>query len=300
MTWTERRLAETYGFEVVEVGERLSGGYANDLYRVRADGADLVLRVKRPPAHEEDVAWEHELIRGLARALPEVQAPLETHGGDTSFALEDRRAWLIPFVEGRPADETREEHRLAAAAALGRLHRAAMGLDLPQRPLQAPLPELEWPPLARTPELAGAHEVIAEAREWAIGFVGGLEERELPWGVIHGDYFPGNVLVAEDARVTAILDWEEAHADWLTWDLACAAGSFCSHGDDFDRGAFRRFAAAYRAAGGPAREADDDLLEPLLRVKRVLEILRAPTDRDPRWDLQDRNVRSLAALANSA
>jgi hypothetical protein len=39
-----------------------------------------------------------------------------------------------------------------------------------------------------------------------------------------------------------------------------------------------------------------DVLLPLVRVKRILEVLRAPTDRDPRWEHQRRNLRSLANL----
>jgi hypothetical protein len=35
---------------------------------------------------------------------------------------------------------------------------------------------------------------------------------------------------------------------------------------------------------------------PLLLGKRVLEILRAPTDRHPRWDLQLQNLRAYQAL----
>jgi hypothetical protein len=36
---------------------------------------------------------------------------------------------------------------------------------------------------------------------------------------------------------------------------------------------------------------------PLIRVKRILEVLRAPTDREPRWDHQRHNLRSLEPLA---
>jgi hypothetical protein len=85
--------------------------------------------------------------------------------------------------------------------------------------------------------------------------------------------------------------------DWVTWDLASAIGAFCSAGDELDLEACRRFLAAYRAAGGIARALDDDLLVPLIRVKRILEVLRAPTDREPRWDHQRHNLRALEPLA---
>ena len=38
----------------------------------------------------------------------------------------------------------------------------------------------------------------------------------------------------------------------------------------------------------------------LVRVKLILEVLRAPTDRDPRWEQQLDNVRSLKNLEDRA
>jgi hypothetical protein len=82
-----------------------------------------------------------------------------------------------------------------------------------------------------------------------------------------------------------------------TSSLASALGSFCGVDEGLDGAASGRSVDAYRAAGGTAAPHDDDLLVPLLRVKRILEILRAPTDREPRWEHQRRNLRSLANLA---
>lgn len=288
----EDALRDAYGFSDIEIGERLEGGYANDLFRVTADGRDLVLRIKHPPISEEDTAWEHRLVSRLARALPEVQAPLPTTEGGTWFMLDDRVAWLVPFIGAAPADKTREQHRIAAARAFGRLHHAGADLDLGPRPRLEPLREIDWPPLVVPPELEPWGEVIAQGREWAIAYVARVDADRRPrTGLTHGDFFPGNVLIADD-DVLAVIDWEEAQTDWLTWDLASAAGSFCEAGD----APMQRFVSAYRAAGGTAPPADDDLLLPLLRVKRILEVLRAPTDREPRWELQERNLRSLTRL----
>jgi hypothetical protein len=41
---------------------------------------------------------------------------------------------------------------------------------------------------------------------------------------------------------------------------------------------------------------EDGLIVPLALTRRALDLLRAPTDRDPRWDLQLANVRVYAAL----
>ena len=82
--------------------------------------------------------------------------------------------------------------------------------------------------------------------------------------------------------------------------LACcthAVGTFCFAGEELDRPAARRFVAAYRDAGGTAPREEEDLLVPLMRVKRILEVLRAPADRHARWEHQRHNLRALRQLA---
>jgi hypothetical protein len=91
-------------------------------------------------------------------------------------------------------------------------------------------------------------------------------------------------------HVTALLDWEEADLDWLVWDLASSIVPFCSSADgDLDTAAMQEFLDAYRTASGRVPMAEDDLIVPL-RAKRILEVLRAPTDRHPRWDYQLANL----------
>jgi Ser/Thr protein kinase RdoA (MazF antagonist) len=290
-------LRARYGFEGVDVGERLEGGFANDLFRVVADGQVFVLRIMYSDVIEEDVVWQHRVVRSLADRLSEVQAPVAALNGETFFTLEGRAAWLIPFVDGTPADAARRDHRRQAASALGRLHRAGASLTPAPRPRLQTLAELAWPPPVVPRELEEWRADILEMREWAIDYVADLAvQRRLPTSLIHGDFFPGNVLLA-DGSVVALLDWDEANVDWLTWDLANAVGTFCSIGDTLDRTESARFVAWYREAGGTAPPDDDDLLVPLVRVRRILEVLRARTDRVPRWEHQRRNLRSLSNLA---
>jgi hypothetical protein len=72
---------------------------------------------------------------------------------------------------------------------------------------------------------------------------------------------------------------------------------FCSTTDgDLDTSAMQDFLDAYRAASGRVPAEEDDLIVPVLRVKRILEVLRAPTDRHPRWDYQLANLRAYQLL----
>ena len=286
-------IAAAYGFQRVELGERLEGGYANDLLRVDADGRALVARVKHPPVDEADLAWEHALVGRLAERLPEVLPPLATTDGRTWITVREDVVALMAFVDAAPADPA---HRGAAAEALGRLHAAGGSLDPGPRPRLRPLAELDWPDPAIPEELAAWGDVLVRERPWAIEHVARVARERAPVrGLIHGDIFPGNVLVAGGALV-ATIDWEEAQVDWLCWDVAIALGTFCARGDELDAGACQVFLARYREVGGTMPEAEDDLLERLVRVKRILEVLRAPGDRHPRWEHQLANLRSLSRL----
>ena len=84
--------------------------------------------------------------------------------------------------------------------------------------------------------------------------------------------------------MTALLDWEEARVDWPAIDVAAGVWHFAvEEGREGDR-----FLAAYVDAGG--FRLDRAMLTPLVRVKRVLEVLRAPTDRHVDWDYQFENL----------
>jgi homoserine kinase type II len=280
---------ERYDLGPIEVRKPLVGGYANDVLRVDAAGSPYVLRVKHPPIVVESIAWEHDLVGRLAERLAIVPAPIPARDGSTFF-LHDRFAvWLLPLVKGRMA---RPEDGRAAAHALATVHAAAADLALSQRPASSRLAELDWPPPLLPRRLESWLPDLEAGRAWAIRFTSGIEALAAP---IHADFFPGNLLVDGD-RATAVLDWEEARLDWPAIDLAAAVWHFCSHGLHIDEGAFRAFVHAYRSAGGIVPAEEDDLLIPLIRVKRILEVLRAPTDRHVDWDYQLDNLRSFELL----
>ncbi|HKX14276.1 MAG TPA: phosphotransferase, partial [Propionibacteriaceae bacterium] len=166
------------------------------------------------------------------------------------------------------------------------------------RPAHPRLSDLPVPPIRPMPPTFDSWlSLIAHARAETIELISRTANtRNLTVGVTHNDVFPGNVLV-RGGQVAALLDWEEADIDWLVWDLASSLGPFCSAPDgDLDVNAMQEFLDSYRGARGRVPPEEDDLIVPLLRVKRILEVLRAPTDRHPRWDYQLANLRAYQHL----
>jgi Ser/Thr protein kinase RdoA (MazF antagonist) len=289
-------VAERYGMSSPTTARRLSGGYANDVFRLDGVGPPTVLHVKHPPADGDSVDWEHRLLAHLNVHLPEALAPLPAIDGSTWFWFRGRPVWLVAWAPGRPAGP---EDRQAVATVLGRLHSSPV--EVSSRPNHTRLLHLPLPPVRRLPaELAPWQIAVGGARAELTNLVRWLERERRPvTGTTHNDIFPGNVLVHQ-GRVTAVLDWEEAEIDWQVWDLASSLWPFCGQGDRLDDQAVVEFLAAYRAAGGPVPPDEDDLIVPLVRARLLLEVLRAPTDRNPRWDHQLQNMRAYAALGSGS
>jgi Ser/Thr protein kinase RdoA (MazF antagonist) len=290
-----RAVSQGYGLPAPLSVERLKGGYANDVFLVKSDRS-VVLHVKHPPLDLASLSWEHQLLDLLKPHLREIPGPLRTLDGRTFLLYKDRPVWLTPYVPGVPAEPA---DRRAVAAALGRLHNVELGLS--PRPGHSRLSDLPIPPLRQMPPAFDRWlPLIADARKEVIELISlTARTRRIAVGATHNDIFPGNVLL-HGGQVTALLDWEEADIDWLVWDLACSIGSFCSTPDgDLDIGAKLDFLDSYRAASDRVPSEEDDLIVPLLRAKRILEVLRAPTDRHPRWDYQLANLQAYEVLSSS-
>jgi Ser/Thr protein kinase RdoA (MazF antagonist) len=287
-----------YGTGPLVLERRLSGGFANDVFLAHTASRAVVVRVKHPPISAASIAWEHRLVETLAPELPAVTAPLPARDGTTFFLHGPFAVWLLPHVAGRPG---RPADSLAAARLLGRLHAAAARLELEPRPGHPRLSDLPFPEVGELPpELAGEGRRLRKLRAEAVELVTGVirSGRPLTTGLVHGDFFPGNVLVAT-GRATALLDWEEAHIDWQVFELAQAVWEFArkERRGELDGDGATAFVDAYRDAGGTVPPHEDDLLVPFVRAKRVLEILRAPADRHVDWDYQRENLLAAERLA---
>ena len=98
-----------------------------------------------------------------------------------------------------------------------------------------------------------------------------------------------------------MLDWEECHPDWLVAELGRALWEFCKSEtrQTLHAERARDFLRAYREAGGPVPESDFDLLVPLNRCVRLIEVLFALDEarRGQPWDAAY-TLGNLRALAN--
>jgi len=150
------------------------------------------------PRRGQAASTEFELLRALRRAGVPVPEPLMV---DTSGELLTEPFLVTEFVEGTteiPSDRL-ESALEAMAAALLQIH-AVPRDGLPALPSRTdPLPEL----FAYLPATAENGPLLAHLHGCADSAYHGEPV------LLHGDYWPGN-LISRHGRLVAILDWEDA------------------------------------------------------------------------------------------
>ena len=193
----------------------------------RPGGRREVLRRYHGQATEEDLAYEHEVLRHLAEAGWVVPAPV------SGLARCDGLWYcLTMFVPGRPVTQEGSAQQWRRGADLARLHLALRGLgdQIGQRPGWLAQHQsvtvhssLDWRACVHglseaSPRLAEWAEAAAEQSRAALAAVGA---ENLPVIVVHGDFAPWNLHYQSD-RLAGVIDFGLTHLDSRPYELAIA------------------------------------------------------------------------------
>lgn len=225
----------------------LTGGVANDIWRVRIDGRFAVARLGG--RSDADLAWETELLVHLDRAGFTVPVPLPTAGG----RLFSDGLVVMTHLYGEPP--TTPTHWRRVAETLRELHRLTR--DWPQRPGWLSSTDLLRAQTGTKVDLdAMPPEGVDRCRAAWARLVG------RPTCVVHGDPNPGNVLITGDG--VGLIDWDEAHVDVADLDLALPDNAAGLDDDALDVAA--QASAAWEAA---VCWGDDYALKRLAEVRAI-------------------------------
>ena len=292
-----------YGLEPITQVSPLSGGEWKTLWRLDGAQRTYVASISHPTTTVESIAYEHRLLHYLHAQLPPVPAPLLANDGSSYFVDAGRLVCLLPLMPGTMADGAAV--RLPAARFLAHFHR--VGVNYPDHAPRPGVPAWRewdwcaagWPLIEAALSSTQATNSAVGQRFWAAGGAWATqiierrsqirEERSyfqqwladlarggraLTSGLVHDDYHDNNLLV-EGEQVTALLDWDGCHPDWLLLDLSNAVWEFC-HDDEahtLDTAATQAFLQAYGQAGGPVTAHEVDLIIPLIRCRRMIEVI---------------------------
>jgi len=190
--------------------------------------------------------------------------------GETVVNFAGRLAAVMPFVHGQRAERGRIDPEMAGTW-LGKLHQVSV-----QEPGQ--LPEDSFHTIPAYAEALAAQGIDLAAMRGRFN----LWRQELigqPTGLLQGDYYPSNIIVA-GARIAGVVDWDEASVGPLVWELGRALWEFAG---DAEKGTLSKqtanaFLGGYVNAGGP--EPDSSLLAGAMAQNRLWDALWAFQDVD--------------------
>jgi len=224
-------VAARYGLGEVRGLTAIAAGTINSNFALDCAAGRFFLRINEGK-REDDVAWEAALVADLAAAGVPAPVPLAIGGARYT---EWRGRWIsvFPWRAGRhlaPAEVT-----AAAAAELGRtlaqIHLAGQAIPVARRrPSRYAFAALEQRLASIEAAAAGdvaLTEVVAVLVEERAHLTAAAAVRDAATtGIIHGDLFRDNVLWV-DGRIAAVLDFEQASAGSLAYDLAVCLNDWC-------------------------------------------------------------------------
>ncbi len=219
-------------------------GSVNTNYHLWSGGKRWFLRLNEGKT-AEDVAFEADVLRFLAReGFPAAPLVLAS-GGAAQIEVAGRPAMLFAFAEGQELERTdvTPERCRRIGAELGRLHAIAPRFER-ARPnpyrwsrVSEWVSELE-PDGGGDPLVAPCLPMLRDELAQSVSLPAA------PRGLVHGDLFLDNVLWVGE-RVSAVLDWEMSCVDAFAYDLAVMVNAWC-YGERFEPALARALLAGYR------------------------------------------------------
>lgn len=253
-------LAEHYGLDAREF-IRLSGGYIHRVWSVQTSGGKRVIKLYT------GVEWTVESVAPTlatqsyaASAGHPVPTVHRTRTGD--WLAPAAGGWMAVFDHGTgrhlAPPELNDEAAAAAGATLGRLHRTLATLRVgdaaPFIPEAEAVRERALRLLVQAEARPNADEMDHFAAAAARFRLELLDRRPIDPGlyagarhqIVHGDYYPGNLLFTPAGAVSAILDWDFSSARWRELEVARAAVETALTGEgELDRERLGAFISAY-------------------------------------------------------
>eukprot|EP00933_Yihiella_yeosuensis_P029664 TRINITY_DN23297_c1_g1_i1.p1 TRINITY_DN23297_c1_g1~~TRINITY_DN23297_c1_g1_i1.p1 ORF type:complete len:363 (+),score=73.56 TRINITY_DN23297_c1_g1_i1:51-1139(+) len=242
-----------FGYEPTEEPVRLYGGYASSNFKVvgkklgRGDSTTLLLKINYYGLSIEDLEHQLFVMNHLRSSSFPTNYPHATDTGALYVEKDGRKAMLLDFVCGKPgsdvlaADEGKAPRLLEElSATLAGLHKVIWPEDRPVRDIRAGYPMCNTGDLLRGEELKEmqANEKVKDHPFVALvssrlDWLRALYDREVPWGLIHGDAYLDNTMYEDgppgsgECRLLALIDWEDSCVAPLTLDLAVCASAAC-------------------------------------------------------------------------
>ena len=255
-------LATSFAVGEVVAWQPIAAGTINSNFAVSTSSGRYFLRINEGK-RVADIAYEADLVTALARAGVPTPVPLVAADGQRFVGYRDRYASMFPWIEGghRGLTEVDTGDTAQVGAAVAELHLAGAGLPITFHRAEslytfaeiverfAGFRQLD------DPALTAAVPLIADEIDWLNDRA--RDRAAATRGIIHGDLFRDNVIFA-GAELVALIDFEQASAGSLAYDLAVCICAWC-YTDHFVPELIAAMVEGY-CGRRPLLEADRDLL----------------------------------------
>ena len=202
----------------------IADGISNSNWLLHTGSGLYILTVYEERTRAEDLPFFLSLLDHLAERDCPVPATIHDRTGVALRTLRGKPAALIEYLPGVSPTVPSTAQAFAAGAALAGMHEGAQDFPGAREP--------DWPAerMLAIVDASGSADLATKARA-----VCKQSAPALPYGIIHSDLFPDNVLM-DGERVTGIIDFYFAHSGEFAYDLAVAhaAWSFKSDGAHYD------------------------------------------------------------------
>ncbi len=226
-------------------------GIENSNFLLETAGGRYVLTLfeKRTPG--EDLPFFRDLMAHLAEGGLPCPRPVSGSGsGKTPIELAGKPALVVSFLPGAQNTNPTEEQAGAVGEMLARLHQTATDFSRSRGNSMGPA---AWREMADK-IASGARDVAPDLLHLFAEELDYLEAHwprglpsELPVGIIHGDFFPDNLLW-EGGAISGVIDFYFACKEALAYDLAVTLNAWCFNpAGEFDESRAGAIVAGYEA-----------------------------------------------------
>lgn len=235
----------------------IAEGIENTNFLLETAGGRFILTLFERRTSGEDLPFYRDLMTHLAgKGLPCPEPVLPRDAG-AGTELAGKPALIVSFLRGVPNLDPTEEEAGTLGHMLAGLHQAAGDFSQSRGNNMGPA---AWREIADkiaagapdvAPDLLGliATELDFLERHWPRA-----QPARLPEGIIHGDFFPENVLWEGDA-ISGVIDFYFACSEALAYDLAITLNAWCFDPEgQFNAGRAGAIIAGYEAVRPLTRE----------------------------------------------
>lgn len=258
------QLEEMYGFELAPLIP-LAGGMANSSFTAETARGKVVVSI----LDNQDEAAALRLARTTEHMWRQnVPTCAVVHRRDGAFicAVRGKSVLVKRFLPGETRGQIPDELLPAAARMLGRIHCADVaGLDVPVglRRLSPALRQI----IDEFPNREHAAWIRHRLNRLEHFFPPEDDPRRDRWTMIHGDFTPSNIVIAETGDPMWTIDWETATIDDPMLDCGMSAMNMCVVDNHLSSHRLKLFADGYRRSGRPF---EDDRIRPSIEYAAVI------------------------------